>query len=63
VEMRGGIRHNFASGLKERCDAGQDVQDAGDAEYPALASGHNAGGSDTGSVFADVCLQVMSAKS
>ena len=28
-------------------------QDARDAEYPALASGRNAGGSDAESIFAD----------
>ena len=45
---------DVASGRKERCDASQDAQDARDAEYPALASGRNAGGSDARSVFADV---------
>ena len=38
-----------------RCNAGQDAQDAWDAEDASLASGHNAGGSDAGSVFADEC--------
>jgi len=47
-------RCDVASGRKERCDASQDAQDARDAEYPALASGRNAGGSDARSVFADV---------
>jgi len=49
-------RYDVASGHKERCDASQDAQDARDArdaEYPALASGRNAGGSDARSVFAD----------
>ena len=46
-------RCDVASGRKERCDASQDAQDAQDAEYPALASGCNAGGSDARSVFAD----------
>jgi len=46
-------RCDVASGRKERCDASQDAQDARDAEYPALASGRNAGGSDARSVFAD----------
>jgi len=45
---------DVASGPKERCDASQDAQNAWDAEYPALASGGNAAGSDTRSVFADV---------
>jgi len=45
---------DVVSGCKERCDASQDAQDAWDAEYPALASGRNAGGSDARSVFADV---------
>ena len=45
---------DVASGRKERCDASQDAQDAQDAEYLALASGRNAGRSDTRSVFADV---------
>jgi len=49
-------RCDVASGRKERCDASQDAQDARDAEYPALASGRNAGGSDAESVFADVPL-------
>jgi len=44
---------NVASGSKERCDASQDAQDVQDAEYPALASGRNAGGSDARSIFAD----------
>jgi len=48
-------RCDVASGRKERCDASQDAQDARDAEYPALSSGRNAGGSDARSVFADVC--------
>jgi len=47
-------RCDVASGREERCDASQDAQDARDAEYPALASGRNAGGSDARSVFADV---------
>jgi len=48
----------IGSGRKERCDASQDAQDARDAEYPAPASGRNACGSDTRSVFADVrCLK------
>jgi len=47
---------DVASGRKERCDASQDAQDARDAEYPALASGPNAGGSDARSVFADVAV-------
>ena len=49
---------DVASGRKERSDASQDAQDAWDAEYPALASGRKAGGSDARSVFADVspCL-------
>ena len=42
-----------------RCNAGQDPQDAWDAEDASLASGRNAGGSDAGSVFADVRLLVM----
>ena len=52
-------RWDVASGRKERCEASQDAQDAQDAEYPALASGRNAGGSDARSVFADVvaCVQ------
>ena len=45
---------DIASRGKERCDASQDSQDAQDAEYPALVSGRNAGGSDARSVFADV---------
>jgi len=45
---------DVASGRKERCDASQDTQDGWDPEYPALASGRNAGGSDPRSVFADV---------
>jgi len=45
---------DLASGRKERCDASQDTQDPRDAEYPALASGCNAGGSDARTVFADV---------
>jgi len=45
---------DVASGHKERCDASQDAQDTGDAEYPVLASGRNAGRSDARSVFADV---------
>ena len=44
---------DVAPGRKERCDASQDAQDARDAEYLALASGRNAGGSDARSVFAD----------
>jgi len=44
-------RCDVASGCKERCDASQDAQDAWDAEYPALASGLNACGSDARSVF------------
>jgi len=44
---------DVASGRKERCDASQDAQDAQEAEYPVLASGRNAGGSDARSVFAD----------
>jgi len=47
-------RCDVASGRNERCDASQDAQDAWDADYPALASGRNAGGSDARSVFADV---------
>jgi len=47
-------RCDVASGGKERCYASQDAQDAQDAEYPVLASGRNAGGSDAESVFADV---------
>ena len=43
-------RCDVASGRKERCDASQDARDA---EYPALASGRNAGRSDARSVFAD----------
>jgi len=50
---------DVASGRKERCDASQDAQDARDAEYPALASGRNAGGSDAESVFADVGVGSM----
>jgi len=46
-------RCDVASGRKERCDASQDAQDAQDAEYPALASGRNASGSDARPVFAD----------
>jgi len=46
-------RCDVASGRKERCDASQDAQATRDAEYPALASGRNAGGSDARSVFAD----------
>jgi len=46
-------RCDVASRRKERCDASHDAQDALDAEYPALASGRNAGGSDARSVFAD----------
>ena len=46
-------RCDVASGRKKRCDASQDPQDAWDAEYPALASGRNARGSDARSVFAD----------
>jgi len=54
---------DIASGRKERCDASQDAQDARDTEYPALASGRNAGGSDARSVFGDaadtgICLQI-----
>jgi len=45
---------DVAAGHKKRCEASQDAQDAWDAEYPALASGRNAGGSDARSVFADV---------
>ena len=41
------------SGDKESSDASQKAQDAWDAEYPALASGHNPGRSGPGSVFAD----------
>ena len=37
-----------------RCNASQDAQDAWDAEEALLASGRNAGGSDGGSVFANV---------
>jgi len=37
-----------------RCNASQNAQDAWDAENTSLASGRNAGGSDAGSVFADV---------
>ena len=51
--MRQDVR-NVALGRKKRCDASQDARDAQDAEYPALASGRNAGGSDAESVFADV---------
>jgi len=51
---------DLASGRKERCDASQDAQDAWDAEYPALASGRNAGGSDARSVFADGYLETKS---
>jgi len=50
-------RCNVASGRKERCDTSHDAQDAWDAEYPALASGCKAGGSDARSVFADVSHQ------
>jgi len=46
---------DVASGRKERCDASQAAQDAQDGEYPALASRRNAGGSDSRSVFPDVC--------
>jgi len=55
-----------ASGLMERCGAiqeawnvagcckaSQDAHDAWDAENTSLASGRNARGLDTGSVFAD----------
>jgi len=49
-------RCHVASGRKERCHASQDAQDAQDAEYPPLATGRNAGGSDPRSVFADVSL-------
>jgi len=37
-----------------RCNASQEAQDAWDAGDASLASGHNADGSDSGSVFADV---------
>ena len=47
-------RCDVASGRKKRCDASQDAQDARDAEYLALASGRNAGGSDADFIFADV---------
>jgi len=40
----------------------QDARDARDAEYPALASGRNAGGSDARSVFADAAHPPGSAK-
>jgi len=50
---------DVASRRKERCDTRQDAQYARDAEYPALASGHNAGGSDTRSVFADVVITLF----
>ena len=50
-------RCDVASGRKERCDARQDAQDARDPEYPALASGRNAGRSGARSVFADVNLK------
>jgi len=46
-------RCDVGSGRKKCCDASQDEQDARDAEYPALASEHNTGGSDARSVFAD----------
>jgi len=36
------------------CNGSQDAQDAWDAGDVSLASGRNAGGSDAGSVFADV---------
>jgi len=39
--------------MVEDCDPCQDAQDEWDAENMLLASGHNAGRSDTGSVFAD----------
>jgi len=42
-----------------RCNASQDAQDAWDAENTSLASGHNARGSDAGSVFADVGSPVL----
>jgi len=45
---------DVASGRKERWNASQDTQDAGDAENTSLASGRNADGSDAGSIFADV---------
>jgi len=37
-----------------RCNASQDTQDAWHTENTSLMSGHNAGRSDAGSVFADV---------
>jgi len=52
-------RCDVASGRKERCDASQDAQDAQDAEYPALASGRNAGRLDARSVFADVGISFI----
>jgi len=45
---------DVALGRKERCDGSQNAQDAWEAEYRALESGRNAGGSDARSVFADV---------
>jgi len=51
---------DITSGHKEGCDTSQDAQDAWDAEYPALASGRNAGGSDARSIFADVNCEGIS---
>jgi len=47
-------RCDVASERKELCDASHNAHDAGHAEYPALVSGRNAGGSDARSVFSDV---------
>ena len=41
-----------------RCNASQDAQDAWDAGDASLASGRNADGSDAGSVFADVYVEL-----
>jgi len=46
-------RSDVVSGRKERCNASQDAQNAGDTENPLLASGRNADRSDAASVFAD----------
>jgi len=56
VQTSGGC--DVASGRKERCNASQDAQDTGDAENMSLASGRNADGSDTGSVFADESARI-----
>ena len=61
VVWRSGERQ-VASRGKARCDASRDAQDTWDAEYPALASGHNAGGSDARSIFADALGAVLAQK-